>query len=184
MNRLQIKVTLVGIDPPIWRRLEVAADMSLEDLHMLLQIAMGWDNDHLFAFFSRPRGSRSKIFRKWEELDPESGRTIGTALAKRSDELVYEYDFGDSWVHRIKLEKHLRSSEPVSAPRCTAGEGPCPPEDCGGIHGYGYMLEVIADKAHPQYDEMLRWVGDDFDPKRIDLVEINSRIESLWGADA
>ena len=183
MNRLQIKVTLVGSEPPIWRRLEVTADLSLEELHTLIQIAMGWDNDHLFAFYLRPPGSRSKLFRKWEELDPESGAPLDTVLVKRSDELVYEYDFGDSWVHRIKLEKHLSSSEPVAAPRCTAGEGSCPPEDCGGLHGYAYLLEVIADKAHPQHDEMLEWVGDDFDPERFDGAEINRRIEALWRTD-
>ena len=184
MDGLQIKVVLVGSDPPVWRRLEIPADASLVELHALIQIAMGWDNDHLFAFYLRPPGSKSKRFRTWEELDPESEVPLESVLAKRSDELIYEYDFGDSWIHRIKVEKRLSSSEPVAVPRCTAGEGSCPPEDCGGIDGYGYLLEVIADKAHPRHNEMLELVGDEFDPKRFDCAEINRRIETLWGPDA
>ena len=98
---------------------------------------------------------------------------------------MYEYDFGDSWIHRIKVEKRIWSSlEPVAVPRCTAGEGSCPAEDCGGIGGYGYLLEVIADKAHPRHNELLERVGDEFDPKRFDCDEINSRIETLWSPDA
>ena len=184
MDRLQVKVVLVESDPPVWRRLEIPADASLEELHGLIQIAMGWDSDHPFAFYLRPPGSRSKRFRTWEELDPESEAPLETVLVKRSDELIYEYDFGDSWIHRIKVEKRISSSEPVAVPRCTAGEGSCPPEDCGGIGGYGYLLEVIGDKAHPRHNEMLEWVGDEFDPKRFDCAEINSRIETLWGPDA
>ena len=155
MDRLQVKVVLVESDPPIWRRLEIPTDASLEELHELIQIAMGWDNAHLFAFYLRPPGSRSKRFRKWEELDPESEAPLDTVLVRSNDELIYEYDFGDSWIHRIEVEKRLSSSEPVAVPRCTAGEGSCPTEDCGGISGYGYLLEAIADKVHPRHDDML-----------------------------
>ena len=184
MDRLQVKVVLVESDPPIWRRLEIPTDASLEELHGLIQIAMGWDNAHLFAFYLRPPGSRSKRFRKWGELDPESEVPLEAMLVKRSDELIYEYDFGDSWIHSIKVEKRLSSSERVAVPRCTAGEGSCPPEDCGGIGGYRHLREVIANKAHPRHNEMLEWVGGDFDSKRFDCAEINNRIETLWSANA
>ena len=184
MDALRAKVVLVDSDPPIWRRLEIPADASLEELHALIQIAMGWDNAHPFAFYLRPPRSRSKRFRKWEELYPESEAPLDTLLVKRSDELIYEYDFGDSWIHRVKIEKRLSSSESVAVPRCTAGEGSCPPEDCGGIGGYGYLLEVIADKTHPRHEDMLEWVGDEFDPKHIDCLEINRRMEALWNVDA
>ena len=184
MDRLQVKVVLVWSDPPIWRRLEIPADTILVELHDLIQIAMGWENDHLFAFYLRPPGSRSKRYHSWGELDLESEAPLGTVLAKRSDELIYEYDFGDSWVYRIKLEKRLPPLESAAVPRCTAGQGSCPPEDCGGISGYERMLKAIADKTHPRHDEMLAWFGDDFDSKRFDCARINKRLKSYWAADA
>ena len=142
------------------------------------------DNAHLFAFYLRPPGSRSKRFRNWDELDLESDVPLEAMLVKRSDELIYEYDFGDSWIHSIKVEKRLTSSERVMVPRCTAGEGSCPPEDCGGIGGYRYLLEVIANEGHPRRGEMLQWVGGEFAPKRFDCAQINNRIERLWSANA
>ena len=117
--------------------------------HSLIQIAMGWDNAHRFAFYLRPLGSRPKRLRKWEELDPESEAPIENVLVKRSGELIYEYDFSDSWIHSIKVEKRLSSSEPVAVPRCTAGEGSCPPEGCGGIGGYGYLLVMYGASTPP-----------------------------------
>ncbi len=46
----QIKVTLLGTDPPIWRRLLVPAALTLEQLHHVLQLAMGWEDGHLHEF--------------------------------------------------------------------------------------------------------------------------------------
>ena len=128
MELLRIKVTLVGNSLPIWRRLEVPIDTSLDEFHGLIQLSMGWDNEHLFGFYLRPAGSKSKQFRNWPELDPDSEDPLETILAKRSDELIYEYDYGDSWIHRIKLEKRVLGPDGTAIPTCIAGERACPPE--------------------------------------------------------
>ena len=78
--------------------------------------------------------------------------------------MVYEYDFGDSWHHKIVLEKILPHDPNISLPRCTAGKRACPPEDCGGVWGYESFLEAIGDPKHPEHEEMLDWVGEGSTP--------------------
>jgi hypothetical protein len=56
----QLKVTLHGVHPPVWRRLEVQSDMTLDKLHAVLQAAFAWENSHMHEFqvgsrrFGRP----------------------------------------------------------------------------------------------------------------------------------
>lgn len=176
MDSLLIKVTLVDIDPPVWRRLDVPADTNLEELHELIQIAMGWHDEHLFSFYLKPAGSKSRQFRNWTELDSEASIPLANLLTRRSDEIVYEYDFGDSWIHRIKLEKRIPSAEVSPVPKCTDGRRACPPEDCGGVYRYADLLDALTDESHPEHDDALDWMGDDFDPEKCDLEEINDLI--------
>ena len=89
---------------------------------------------------------------------------------------TYEYDFGDSWQHEIVLEKTLEPEPQVKYPRCIEGERACPPEDCGGVWGYAEFLEAIADPAHEDHDETLRWVGGKFDPEKFSVDEVNRKL--------
>lgn len=90
----------------------------------------------------------------------------------------YEYDFGDGWEHQILVEKILSRQKEVHYPVCLTGKRACPPEDCGGIWGYAQLLEVLQDPEHPQYEEMLSWVGGSFEPEAFDLDEINQMLHS------
>ena len=90
--------------------------------------------------------------------------------------LIYEYDFGDSWEHVVELEKILTPEPGASYPRCTAGKRSGPPEDCGGIWGYADLLDALADPSHPEHDNLLEWVGGEFDPELCDLEAINQAL--------
>ena len=82
---------------------------------------------------------------------------MSSVFLKEGDKLIYVYDFGDSWEHKITLEKIAEES--IEKPNCIAGKGKCPPEDCGGIGGYAYMKHVLVDKSHEEHDTFLEWLG-------------------------
>lgn len=176
MNIYQIKVTLRHIEPPVWRRIEVPADIKLGKLHKVLQIAMGWTNSHLHAF--RVGQASYGIPDPDFPDDMENERNVRLdKIAANGDTLIYEYDFGDGWQHKLKIEKVIPAEPAVHYPRCLAGKRACPPEDCGGTGGYEHLLEVLRDPKHEDYEEMREWIGGDYDPEAFDLGAVN---RALW----
>jgi len=170
----QLKVTLTGSKPPIWRRLLVPSTVRLSDVHDVLQIAMGWTNSHLHEFIAK--GERYGASDPEMDYEPgeESRVRLGQLLQKEKDSLDYEYDFGDGWRHKIVLEKILSFDKKTVLPKCVAGKRACPPEDCGGIWGYENLLKVIRDPSDPEYEETMEWLGENFDPDAFDIAEVNA----------
>lgn len=177
----QLKIALPYIKPSIWRRLEVHGNMTFHDLHDAIQIAMGWENCHLWMFGV----GETEISPESEQFDfpgqprarSAASTTLDDMLTGRRMKFHYEYDMGDSWTHEIKVEKILSSRPDVQYPRCTGGERACPPEDCGGFPGYFHLLEAMADPNHPEHDEMLEWIGEEWDPEAFDLDAINAALK-------
>jgi hypothetical protein len=177
-NIYQIKVTLKDAKPPIWRRLLVPGNIKLNRLHVTLQIAMGWTDSHMHQFIA----GREYYSTPDPDFDfdckPESKTKLDDLLKKEKTSIIYEYDFGDGWEHKIVLEKILPFTTDFKAPVCLKGVGACPPEDCGGPFGYAHMLEVIGNPGHPEHDEMVEWLGcDDFDPDFIDIEDVNEGLK-------
>jgi hypothetical protein len=133
----QIKVTLLGTSPPIWRRLLVPAGMTLDQLHHVLQAAMGWEDCHMHEFskggrrFGQPGPGDGLMWA--EDVEDEGTVPLYTVLGRVGAKMRYTYDFGDDWEHGIVLEKRLAVDPNMSYPVCTDGQRACPPEDCGGI---------------------------------------------------
>jgi hypothetical protein len=171
----QIKVGLRGATPPIWRRLEVPADISLARLHTVIQIAFGWSDDHLHVF-ETPYGSFGTA---GTDLGyrAETSATLEQVASAVNDKLCYTYDFGDDWDHDIRVEKVLDDNEQAGYPRCTGGRRAAPPEDCGGIWGYAELVRVLSDPADDEHQDRLDWLGlgnaADFDPDRFDAAAVN-----------
>lgn len=170
--RYRLQVTLEGVEPLIWRELEVSADIPLPELHSVLQILMGWQDYHLHLF--EGRGGTFGDPDSELEMEDEREFKLRDLVFEAGSTLVYEYDFGDSWRHRIELVG-IRPGGPGSA-RCLAGGRSAPPEDCGGPPGYQQLLEAIADPVHPEHEELAGWAGD-FDPERFDLRSVNRLLE-------
>jgi hypothetical protein len=164
-SAFQIKITLLGSRPPIWRRL-VVPDMILDELHGAIQIAMGWTDSHLHEFHQRR-----------EPAAP--GARLSQLLTAAKAKIGYTYDFGDGWEHEIVLEKRVAHDGP---PVCTAGKRSGPPEDCGGIYGYEDLLVAIGDPAHEDHKSMLEWLGGSFDPEALSLDEINEQLRRRFPA--
>ncbi len=139
----QIKVTLKGSKPPIWRRMQVTRTTTLAQLHQILQCVMGWEGYHLYRFdiSGMEYGDPSMV----EEMEGEDARrvTLETLVRGEKDKFLYEYDFGDSWDHELLVEKVLPYEAGKRYPVCLTGKRACPPEDCGGIWGYASFLEAI-----------------------------------------
>ena len=166
----QIKVGLRGAKPPIWRRLEVPANISLARLHTVIQIAFGWDDSHLHVF-DTPYGSFGTADADQRHRS-ETSVTLEQVAPAANSTLRYTYDFGDDWDHDILVEKVLDHNEAAGYPRCTGGRRAAPPDDCGGIWGYAELVEVLNDPADQEHNDRLEWLGLDnaaeFDPDRFD----------------
>lgn len=169
----QIKISLIGAKPPIWRTVLVPSDLGLEDFHDVIQVAMGWTDSHLHQFIDDKKFYGIPDDEFGMEMEDESKYMLSQLLQDEKDSLTYEYDFGDSWEHKILLEKILPYDSNTLLPVCIKGKRACPPEDCGGIWGYEELLETISDPKHPDYKEMLDWLGGELDPDEFDLKEIN-----------
>ncbi len=174
----QLKVTLHGSKPPIWRRLQVPSNTSLAKLHDMLQISMGWPNSHLHQFIVLNQAYSDPSFELENTLN-EQRMTLQRLQLQSKMRFSYEYDMGDYWQHDILLERVLDPESDVYYPRCVAGKRACPPEDCGGLYGYYELLEPIQDAQHPDHEEMLEWLGGDFDPDAFDLDPVNSQLRAL-----
>jgi hypothetical protein len=180
----QIKITLLGINPPIWRRVLVSGGLSLGRLHGVLQATMGWYGGHLHQFEVSNNddvtsyGPTSGFF-LMEEWKNETRTKVGQCLQQPQDQMLYTYDLGDSWEHLLELEEILPAN-PKHKAVCIAGERAAPPENCGGIGGYEELLEAVKDAKHPDHESMIEWLGEmgrwPFDPERFHLAEINRRL--------
>lgn len=176
----QLKITLKDIKPPIWRRLQVQSDTPLTKLHEIIQVAMGWEDYHLHQFIIDGvyYGVPDPDFGIDDMVD-EKGVTLNALIKQEKDKLIYEYDFGDGWLHTILLEKILEPGPRTTYPRCIKGKRGCPPEDVGGPWSYGEFLESIRDEDDPEHDSNLEWAGEGFDPEAFDMNSVNESLKKI-----
>ena len=174
-----LRVELDYIEPLIWRRLHVPTNISLPRLHNVLQVVMGWTDSHLHSF--RIGDNEYSNTEDLEELNmlAEKGRNLGALLGDTIREFEYQYDFGDSWQHRIIVESSAKPIANWPYPLCVAGARACPPEDVGGPPGYENFLEAIADRDHEEHESTLIWVGGTFDPEGFDINCVNRELRRL-----
>lgn len=174
----QLKISLNGVKPEIWRRFQMRGDNSLVRLHNIIQNVMGWEDCHLHAFDVGSASYTHPDAIEHDEYDlgylDASKMNIAEAFQNIGDGCRYRYDFGDNWEHTIVLERILEPTPGERYPLCIDGARSCPPEDCGGDSGYGELLEVLANSQHEDYEDMKEWVGPYFDPEKFDLDMINS----------
>jgi Plasmid pRiA4b ORF-3-like protein len=176
----EIKATLVGIEPPIWRRLQVPSTMLLCCLHDCLQALLGWTDSHLHQF---ERDGKVWSVPEWYKdedikISNESRTPLNRVLKVEGDSIVYKYDFGDNWLHEVALEKIVPCDSALIRPVCLAGERSCPPEDVGGVWGYNEFLEVIFEPGHEEFDHYRGW-ADGFQPEYFDLPKVNETLSRM-----
>ncbi|OGV99380.1 MAG: hypothetical protein A2Z59_03005 [Nitrospinae bacterium RIFCSPLOWO2_02_39_17] len=179
----QIKIILSGSKPPIWRRFLIESNENLYKLHQVTQVVMGWTNSHMHQYrqnklyYGTP-GKESESDFGFKTLD-EKKYKINQVMDKPRTKIIYEYDFGDSWDHDLILEKTLTKDEKFNYPICLDGAMACPPEDCGGLGGYYNLLDIIKNPEHEEHEEMMEWLGGEFNPGEFDLESINKILKKI-----
>jgi hypothetical protein len=179
MSRMvfQLKATVIGTKPPVWRRVVVPAEVRLDRLHDVLQAAFGWSGYHLHEFdidgvrYGTDDGED-------DEPPADEHRTRLSDVVNEGSTFIYLYDFGDDWEHRIVVEKSLPAERGGHYPACTGGERACPPEDCGGVSGFERFLAAIANPGDDEHDSMLEWVGGSFDPTAWEAADFGHRLKN------
>lgn len=175
---LQVRITLRYVDdPPVWRQLLIPAAYPLSRVHRVVQAAMGWEDCHLHAFQIGKTTYGPDAEGELGYADETKARLADVARVRTR--ISYEYDFGDSWEHEILVEARAAAEAGKVYPACIAGEGACPPEDCGGAYGFAELKELLAGPPSDERDEMAEWAGDDYDPARFDLAAANAAVAAV-----
>jgi hypothetical protein len=176
----ELRVKLRHIEPPIWRELRVPAKATLAELHEALQTAFGWQNRHLHDFLIGDV--------RFGVVEADSGRLVVAegaaplgAVARVGSTFLYRYDYGDNWEHDVVVERVVAGAEGVIV--CVDGARACPPEDCGGPHGYAHLLEVLANPKDEEHAEMKAWVGPGFDPERFVTGAVKKKLSKRTGTN-
>ncbi len=174
-NVLQLKVNLEYSNPNIYRVFYFPAKATFLQLHAALQDVMGWSSGHMYQFIKNrtyigiPDGDED-----WEETLDISKTKIDQFLKKEKDTIVYEYDFGDSWKHKIVVEKIFEEVDLPQLPYCKTAKRACPFEDCGGIGGYELICEIASNPSHADYEDYFSMYDlEDFDPNKVSVDDIN-----------
>jgi hypothetical protein len=178
---LELHIELNYIEPKVWRKFLVEDSTTMHELHEILQVVMGWMNSHLFMF-----KNKKLVISEPSPEDPWSDAIdfkdadkvkVGDIFKKKGDHITYEYDFGDSWTHTVRLEKVVATNSlQFALPRCISGENACPPEDCGGFPGFDNLKRVINDPDDASHTETIEWLDGyypNYDPKEFSLSAVN-----------
>lgn len=189
---LTLRVSVTDSEPEIWRRLEVAGALTLDRLHLCLQEAMGWTDSHLHRFGAAGVNAWDPPWfvtpydedEEGDEGTPESSARVDQVLRAEGEWLIYTYDFGDDWIHRVELEAVRAHTDGDAPARCLAGEGACPPEDAGGIHQWNDLAAALRANPDPHalrgdLKEYADWLPDGLHPDSFDVSAADARLGAL-----
>ena len=171
MRTTRLRVTLREVTPVVQRVIDVPAAITLDELHEVLQIALGWTDSHLHQYRT-DSAVYSMASDDWDDEGETDER--GVRLSTLPPRFVYLYDFGDGWTHDVEV-----LGPGGDGVGCLDGQGACPPEDCGGVGGYAELLAALADPRHPEQEAMREWVGDRLRP--FDQESVDRRVRNAVG---
>lgn len=186
MKFYQVKIELQGLN--VWRRVLVPEDITFYGLKKVIDYSMKWSDYHEYEFEIKgnlafvDHAEEKNARYTWSRCEYRESRTSKVFDYVKSRQVIkYLYDFGDEWLHKIKIEKAVNGVEGEEF-LCLEGEGGCPPEDCGGVGGYLYALEVLSDPEDDEYEHMLDWMGiDDVSELHtgFDIDQVNKYLKGL-----
>lgn len=177
----QLEIWLHEIEPRIWRKFEVPANIRLDKLHDVIQDVMGWTDSHLHSFnvgqdeYSMPYPGDEAYN---EGVLDETKAKLTDLVGRPKDRFVYVYDYGDNWEHIVELVEMKEPQKGVKYPVCLDGQRARPPEDCGGPWGYQEFLETLKGKNTKERQALFDWLGYEFDPEAFDVKEVNDLLRA------
>lgn len=187
-----LKIKLLDIEPEIWRRFVVPADITLDRLHDVIQIVMGWHDYHLHEFIiGKKRYTEDPEFPE-DGLEEEDRYYLVDLIKRKGQKFTYIYDFGDNWEHELVLEDSRYFDPELQAEiECLEGERACPPEDVGSVPGYYDFCEAVRDPSNEDHENLTLWYDSfpwyetAFDSERFDLDKVNRELLKYmrWSRD-
>ncbi|MFP4248140.1 MAG: plasmid pRiA4b ORF-3 family protein [Armatimonadota bacterium] len=177
----QLKITLLGLDPPIWRRVQVTGDTTLGDMHQIIQAVMDWEDCHLHEFdvrgdrFSDGRFGLGDMF---GDVGDEDEVYLADLNIRKGSKFKYTYDFGDDWEHLIEVEATIDRDPETAYPVYVDGDYAAPPEDVGGAWSYAGMVIALQDESDPEHERWNEFFSG-WDPYLIDEDGIRARLERI-----
>ncbi len=180
-----LKIRLLEIEPEIWRRFVVPAAITLDRVHDVIQIVMGWTDSHLHEFTIGKK--RYTEYPESKEDGLECGRyRLGDLIKQKGRTFGYLYDFGDSWEHEVMLvDSHYFNPELRSAIECLDGARACPPEDVGSVPGYYEFCKGLNDPDHEEHESYMEWSGGEYDSEKFNTDAVNWELMKYqrWSRD-
>lgn len=192
MRTLRVSAVLAYTDPPIWRRLELASDLRLDELHRVLQAAFEWEGGHLHQFSTSDRtwddGGSAGSSLGTSAPQRESKTLLSQVLATAGDRVDYVYDLGDNWEHVLTLEEIVEPEPGAARARLVAAERAAPLEDCGGVPGYEELVTALAHTDRPEHTNLVEWYAEvygrspaDFNPAFVDVEALDRAVRRVAG---
>lgn len=185
MKGYKIKITLSKSKPTIYRHVIIPEKLTFKQLHLIIQLSMGWDNYHLYDFYIPQKNilmtEGKPMISGFGNLRYLSVNKQINQFLNKDTKMVYTYDMGDNWEHEIRLMRELESEEPI-IPKVIKWQGNCPPEDCGGIYSYQNLLYVLEDPEHEEYEDvtnMLEEIGYN-EMSAFSLEDTNTELKNLF----
>ncbi|ERJ11231.1 plasmid pRiA4b ORF-3 family protein [Haloplasma contractile] len=182
---LQIKISLKHIEPLIYRTIHVQDDTNFHDLHLMIQAAFGWTYSHVYIFKIRGLNIETRNPYTMDFISPENSTLeaketkINQFLLKPGNNFSYVYDLGDYFEHEILIEEVVKEDKRVKYPKLVDGARRCAPEDMGGPHFYSDFVKMLTDgDVDEDFEHILEWLGDEFDPEYFDLKESNKDLRN------
>ena len=186
LKKSTLRIELENSEPLIWRELEVPSSLSLTSLAQAILLAFGWNEDHLHQFLeSRKNHYATSINELGGTLYPgtKDGSRYGVShlLKKQGDSVLFEYDYGDSWYHKVKLKSVADYADyETKAVRLIGGANACPPDDCGGIYRYRHLVELMQKKPQSsELSEFYDWMGCKWDPEFFPMDETVKAVDTM-----
>ncbi len=179
---IELDIELMNIEPTIVRKIKVPLWITLDELHPIIQGAMGWYDTHLHMY----QIDDQKYEIPEDGINSEDGyknelEVSLTSVCSEGSEFFYIYDLGDDWWHKITVKKMITKSEGMipAWPICIDGQRACPPEDSGGIYEYPELLEKLNNKKHPDHNQAVEWAGN-FEAEVFSVSQANALISALF----
>ena len=186
LKKSTLRIELENSEPLIWRELEVPSNLCLTSLAQAILLAFGWNEDHLHQFLeSRKNHYATSMNELGGTLYPgtKDGSRYGVShlLKKQGDSVLFEYDYGDSWYHKVKLKSVADyTDDGTKAVRLIGGANACPPDDCGGIYRYSYLVELMQKKPRSsELSEFYDWMGCKWDPEFFPMDETVKAVDRM-----
>jgi hypothetical protein len=177
----QIACLLVQVDevsPPVERRVLVPFGMRMDDLHFVLQIAIGWQNCHPFEF--QAGGNTWGLVDRESSDNPLPAESVTLAdIAQLGSTFRYSYVFGEDWQHQVTIESVADAMPGETYPQLLEAKGRCPPADIGGPAGYDAYLQALRDPEHWHHEAMVEWDDPNFDPEDPGTAALQSNLANL-----